>query len=103
MTRIMRLTEHLQPFQSLAVRFLVGKAWRSAAYEGVRRMTNTDRTVWKWMPFAPIALGIVVTAWVALANHNSTAYYDEAWIPGAVAAESAGPDAMPIQLSRLRK
>jgi hypothetical protein len=88
----------------LAVRFLLGKAWLDAAYEGVGRMTNTDQqTVWKLMPFAPIALGIVLTAWAALANHNSTAYYNEAWIPGAVATEFAGPDAMPIQLSNLGK
>jgi hypothetical protein len=84
--------------------FLAGQAWPSAAYEGVGRMTNTDwNIIWKWMPFAPIALGIVVTAWVALASHNSTAYYNEAWVPGAVASEFAGPDAMPIQLSNLRK
>ena len=63
-------------------------------------MTNTDqKTVWKWMPFAPIALGIVLTAWAALADHNPTAYYNEAW----VATEFAGPDAMPIQVSTLRK
>ena len=67
-------------------------------------MTDTDqKSIWKWMPFAPIALGIVLTAWAAVANHNSTAYYDEGWVPGAVATEFAGPDAMPIQLSNLRK
>ena len=99
----MRLTNYLQSFQPLAVSFLVGRAWPGAAYEGVGRMTNTDQTVWKWMPFAPIALGIVLTAWAALANHNPTAYYDEAWVPGAVAAEFAGPDAAPIQFSDLSK
>lgn len=67
-------------------------------------MTNTDqKTVWKWMPFAPIALGIVLTAWAAVANHNPTAYYNEAWVPGTVATEFAGPDAMPIQVSKLGK
>lgn len=66
-------------------------------------MTNTDRIVSKGMPFAPIALGLVLTAWAALADRNPTAYYNEAWIAGAAATEFAGPDAMPIQLSRLRK
>ena len=67
-------------------------------------MTNTDRdTAWKLMPFAPIALGIVLAAWAALANHDSTAYYNEAWTPGVMATELSGPDAMPIQLSNLRK
>ncbi|HKW55203.1 MAG TPA: hypothetical protein VJO12_16040 [Stellaceae bacterium] len=68
-------------------------------------MTDTEqKTVWKWMPFAPIALGIVLTAWAALADHNSTAYYNEAWMPAsAVATEFTGPDAMPIQVSNLGK
>jgi hypothetical protein len=69
-------------------------------------MTDTDQTsVWKWMPFAPIALGVVLTAWAALADHHSTAYYNEAWISGdsAVATEFVGPDTMPIQVSNLRK
>jgi hypothetical protein len=69
-------------------------------------MTKLDqKSVGKWMPFAPIAVGIVLTVCAILADHGSIASYNDARLPGAASltAEFAVADEMSVQVSSLRK
>jgi len=69
-------------------------------------MTRIDqKTVGKWVPFAPIAVGILLTAWAILADHGSIASYNDAWTPGSLTltTEFTSLDSTPLQVSNLRK
>ena len=66
----------------------------------------SEKTVGKWLPFAPIALGVLLTAWAVLADHGSIASYNDAWTPGSgptLTTEFTALDDMPVQVSNLRK
>ena len=71
-------------------------------------MTKIDRkTVGKWVPFAPIAVGIALTAWAALADHGSIAAYNDAWRPDDLTlsqtSEFTSLDTSTLRISSLRK
>lgn len=69
-------------------------------------MIRIDRkTIGKWAPFAPIAVGILLTAWAILADHSSIASYNDALAPGAptLTTEFTSLDGIPVQVTNLRK
>src|SRR5260370_36717687 len=64
------------------------RTWLGAASDKRRSgsMTRiTRKTLGKWVPFAPIALGILLTAWAVLADRGSIASATDAGAPGASA------------------
>jgi hypothetical protein len=64
-----------------------------------------QKTVGKWVPFAPIAVGILLTAWAVLADHGSIASYNDALVPGAptLTTEFTSLDGTTLQVSNLQK
>ncbi len=64
-----------------------------------------QKTIGKWVPWAPIAVGILLTAWAVLANHGSIASYNDASAPsgGTLMTEFTSLDSTPLQVSNLRK
>ena len=64
-----------------------------------------QKTIAKCVPFAPIAVGILLTVWAVLADHGSIASYNDAWTPGSstLTTEFTSPDSTPLQVSNLRK
>jgi hypothetical protein len=65
-----------------------------------------QKTIGKWVPFAPIAIGVALTAWAALADHSSVASYNDAWTPGVLNQTSeftSIDDSSAVQISSLRK
>jgi hypothetical protein len=65
----------------------------------------TQKTLGKWVPFAPIALGILLIAWAVLADHGSTASSNDAGGPGAstLTTEFTSLDGTTLQVSNLQK
>lgn len=61
-----------------------------------------EKTVWKWMPWAPIALGVLLTAWAAVADHGAIAAYNDAWMSGDSSFASVDNDPF-LQTANLRK
>jgi hypothetical protein len=68
-------------------------------------MTNTDqKTSGTWMPFAPIAIGVMLTVCAIVADHGSIAAYNDAQLTGVASPSSAfaAADETTLQVS-LRK
>jgi hypothetical protein len=68
-------------------------------------MTKPDqKTFATWMPFAPIAMGVVLTVCAILADHGSIAAYNDAQLTGVASPSSvfAVADETTLQVS-LRK
>src|SRR5258708_7994176 len=84
------------------------RTWLGAASDRRRSgsMTrSTRKTLGKWVPFAPIALGILLTAWAVLADRGSIASANDAGAPGAstLMTEFTSLDGTTLQASNLQK
>jgi hypothetical protein len=69
-------------------------------------MTDTDqKTLGTWMPFAPIAIAIVLIVCAVAADRDSIATYNDAQLSGVASAatELAVTDKTTLQVSSLRK
>ena len=62
-----------------------------------------EKTMWKLLPWAPIALGMLLTAWAVVVDHGAIATYNDASMPGDPSFVAVAEDGAFIQAANLHK